>query len=75
LRAFGTVSQAVQDLVDGVTVLPLTPDITALATIFPREFPRDPADRLITATARAHALPLVTAGRAIRDSPLVETIW
>ncbi len=74
LRAVGTVSQAVQDLVDGVTVLPLTPDIVALAS-FPREFPRDPADRLITATARAHALPLVTAGRAIRDSPLVETIW
>jgi PIN domain nuclease of toxin-antitoxin system len=75
VRAVGTVSQAVQDLVDSVTVLPLTPEIAALATSFPREFPRDPADRLITATARAHALPLVTADRAIRDSPLVETIW
>ena len=66
---------AVQDLVDGVTVLPLTPEFAALATSFPREFPRGPADRLITATARTHALPLVTADRAIRDSPLVETIW
>lgn len=75
LRAVATIGQAVQDLVEGLTVLPLTPDIAALATTFPREFPRDPADRLITATARAHALPLVTADRAIRDSPLVETIW
>jgi len=75
LRAVATIGQAVRDLVEGVTVLPLTPDIAALATSFPREFPRDPADRLITATARAHALALVTADRAIRESPLVETIW
>lgn len=75
LRAVATIGQAVLDLVEGVAVLPLTPDIAALATGFPREFPRDPADRLITATARAHALPLVTADRALRESPLVETIW
>ena len=75
LRPIGTVSQAVGDLVDGVTVLPLTVEIAALATGFPMEFPRDPADRLIAATARIHALPLVTADREIRRSPLVETVW
>ena len=75
LRPMGTVGQAVNDLIDGVTVLPLTVEIAALATDFPAEFPRDPADRLIAATARAHALPLVTADRAIRRSPLVETVW
>jgi PIN domain nuclease of toxin-antitoxin system len=75
LRPVGTVSQALLDLVDGVTVLPITTDIAAFATSFPREFPRDPADRLIAATARAHGLPLVTADRAIRESPLVETVW
>lgn len=75
LRSVATIGQALRDLVEGVAILPLTPDIAALATSFPREFPRDPADRLITATARAHALPLVTADRAIRESPLVETIW
>ena len=75
LRPIGTVTEAVHDLVDGVTVLPLTAEIAAFATSFPREFPRDPADRLIAATARAHALSLVTADRAIRDSPLVETVW
>ena len=75
LRPIGTVTEAVHDLVDGVTVLPLTAEIAVFATSFPREFPRDPADRLIAATARAHALSLVTADRAIRDSPLVETVW
>ena len=75
LRPMGTVGQAVNDLIDGVTVLPLTVEIAALATSFPKEFPRDPADRLIAATARVHALPLVTADRAIRRSPLVETVW
>jgi PIN domain nuclease of toxin-antitoxin system len=75
LRAVATLPQALADLVDGVTVLPSTVEIAALATGFPDEFPRDPADRLIAATARAHALALVTADRAIRESPLVETIW
>jgi PIN domain nuclease of toxin-antitoxin system len=75
LRPLGTVSQAVNDLIDGVTVLPLTVEIAALAIGFPRAFPRDPADRLIAATARAHTLPLVTADRGIRRSPLVETVW
>lgn len=75
LRPIGTVSQAVHELLEGVTILPLTVEIAALATTFPAGFPRDPADRLIAATARVHALPLVTADRAIRDSPLVETVW
>jgi PIN domain nuclease of toxin-antitoxin system len=75
LRPIGTIGQAVEDLLDGVTVLPLTVDIAAAATGFPAEFPRDPADRLIAATARLHALPLVTADRAIRRSRLVETVW
>jgi PIN domain nuclease of toxin-antitoxin system len=75
LRPIGTVSQALTDLIDGVTVLPITVEIATLATGFPAGFPRDPADRLIAATARAHALPLVTADRAIRDSRVVETVW
>jgi len=75
LRTVATVGQAVRDLVEGVTVLALTPEIAALASSFPRDFPRDPADRLIAATARAHGAALVTADRAIRASRLVETIW
>ena len=75
LRPIGTVAQAVDDLIDGVTVLPVTVEIAALAVSLPVGFPRDPADRLIAATARAHALQLVTADRAIRESSAVETVW
>ena len=42
-----------EDGLEGVTVKPLTAEIAALATQFPDDYPRDPADRLIGATARA----------------------
>jgi PIN domain nuclease of toxin-antitoxin system len=53
----------------------VTPEIAALSVQFPDDYPRDPADRLIGATARAGALPLVTRNEAIRASPLIRTIW
>ena len=49
--------------------------IAALATQFPEDFPRDPADRLIAATARAEGLTLVTRDERIRASALVRTVW
>jgi len=62
-------------LVEGVTVKAITPEIAALATQFPDDFSRDPADRLIGATARAEGLALVTRDENIRGSPLLKTIW
>lgn len=56
-------------------MLELTPTVAALATQFPDDFPRDPADRIIAATARDRGLPLVTADERIRACPLVQTIW
>jgi len=53
----------------------ITPEIAVLAQHFPDDFPRDPMDRLIAATARALDLPLVTKDQRIIDSPLVETLW
>jgi PIN domain nuclease of toxin-antitoxin system len=41
---------------------------------FPKKFRRDPADRIIVATARALDLPLLTYDRGIRKSGLVK-IW
>ena len=46
-----------------------------IAAQFPADFPGDPADRLIAATARAHRIPLVTSDERIQASPLVETVW
>lgn len=59
----------------GISILELSPTIAELSTAFGADFPRDPADRIIAATARAHALPLVTADERIRGGSLVKTIW
>jgi PIN domain nuclease of toxin-antitoxin system len=77
LRAPGTVENSIQLMLDssGVTVRPLTPTVAALATQFPPDFPRDPSDRLIGATARAEGIALVTRDELIRKSRLLNTIW
>jgi PIN domain nuclease of toxin-antitoxin system len=77
LQSRGTVENAVRTLLDrsGVTIKTITPEIAALATQFPNEYPRDPIDRLIGATARAEGLALITRDEGIRKSPLLKTIW
>ena len=77
LRGQGTIESSIRSIVDatGVTVREITPEIAALATQFPHDFPADPADRLIAATARSEGAPLVTSDERIQASPLVKTIW
>jgi PIN domain nuclease of toxin-antitoxin system len=75
IQAYGTVEGSVRLLVEGVTVKPLTTEIAALATQFADDYPRDPADRLIGATARAEGLTLLTQDEKIRRSPLLKTLW
>jgi len=59
----------------GVSVCPLTPMVAALAVQFPEDYPRDPADRIIGATARAEGLTLITRDEQIQKSRLLKTIW
>ena len=77
IRTTGTIEESILEIVDaaGVSIYPLTPTVTALATQFPEDYPRDPADRLIGATARAEGVPLVTHDERIQRSKLVKTIW
>lgn len=56
-------------------VLPITGRACVLAMGFPASYPRDPADRIIGATAIAEGLPLVTADANIRRSKAMKTIW
>ena len=75
VQVFGSVETSVRALIEDMTVLPITPEIAALATQFPDDYPRDPADRLIGATARAEGMTLVTRDERIRRSPLIRTVW
>ena len=72
----GTVPAFLKKITAGVVILPLTVDIAAQATAFPlASYPRDPADRLIGATALTSGTDLVTKDNAIRRSSLVRTVW
>lgn len=58
-----------------ITVLNLTPRIALDACNLPGKFHRDPADRIIVATARIHQMKLITKDQKIIDYPNVETVW
>jgi PIN domain nuclease of toxin-antitoxin system len=77
VKGQGTAEASVRTLIErsGVEVRPITPEIAALAWQFPRDFPHDPADRLIAATARAEGMTLITRDERIRQSPLLKTLW
>jgi PIN domain nuclease of toxin-antitoxin system len=61
--------------IDGVRFLPVDNEIAIKSTVLPGSFHRDPADRMIVATARKLAIPLVTADEKIRNYDHVKTIW
>lgn len=57
-----------------VLLIPINPDIAVLAASLSDPI-RDPADRLIVATALHERAPLVTRDGRIRESGVVQTIW
>ena len=75
IQARGTVEAAVNLLLEDITVRPITSEVAALATQFPEDYPHDPTDRIIGATARAEGMTLVTRDERIRRSPLLRTVW
>ncbi|MGA3055394.1 MAG: type II toxin-antitoxin system VapC family toxin [Candidatus Korobacteraceae bacterium] len=71
----GNIEATIREYTGGVIIKPITLDIAALTAHFPPDFPSDPMDRIIAATARAENLPLVTADERILRCPLLKTIW
>lgn len=57
-----------------VRVVPISPAIAADVAALPQSFHRDPADRVIVASCRVLAVPIVTSDRLITRSRLV-TRW
>jgi PIN domain nuclease of toxin-antitoxin system len=64
-----------QEVESRFVVLPMTGRVCARATTLPATYPKDPADRVIGATALVEGVTLLTADREIRRSKIVGTIW
>jgi PIN domain nuclease of toxin-antitoxin system len=64
-----------QEVESRFVVLPMSGKICARATGLPSTYPKDPADRIIAATALVEVLSLLTADRQIRRSKAVQTVW
>jgi PIN domain nuclease of toxin-antitoxin system len=56
-------------------VLPITGRVCVRAMGLPAAYPKDPADRIIGATALVEGISLVTADDDIRKSKALRTIW
>ena len=75
IQVVGSIESFVRETVTRVILQPITPEIAALSLQLPAGFPKDPADRLIAATAIVEGVPLVTADERIRQTKVVQTIW
>jgi PIN domain nuclease of toxin-antitoxin system len=58
-----------------MSLVPLSPEIAVAAANLGEDFPGDPADRMIVATALAQKAPLVTKDRRIRSYKPLAAIW
>ena len=63
------------ETIEGVQFLAVDNEIAVKAVELPGEFHKDPADRVIVATARKLGAALITADEKIRAYPHVRTIW
>jgi PIN domain nuclease of toxin-antitoxin system len=64
-----------RDVEDRFVVLPISARACARTLTLPASFPKDPADRMIVATALVEGMALVTADAAIRRARAVKTVW
>jgi PIN domain nuclease of toxin-antitoxin system len=70
-----SVESFLQEVESRFVVRPMTARICAHAVSLPANFPNDPADRIIGATALVEGLSLLTADRQIRKSKAVRVVW
>ena len=70
-----TLESFLREVENRFVILPITGRACARALGLPASYPRDPADRIIGATALVEGLPLLTADRNIRQSRVLGTIW
>jgi len=61
--------------IPGLRFVPVDILLAVRSADLPGDFHKDPADRLIVATARHYCAPLVTADSKIRSYQHVQTVW
>jgi PIN domain nuclease of toxin-antitoxin system len=61
--------------IEHLSFVPVDNRIAVQSTNLPGEFHKDPADRIIVATARRLGAPLITADDKIRAYPHVRSLW
>jgi PIN domain nuclease of toxin-antitoxin system len=64
-----------QEVESRFVVLPISGRACVRAMELPAIYPKDPADRIIGATALVEGLALLTADRAIRRARALQTLW
>ena len=69
------IEQFLEEVEAAFTVLPFTARASARTLELPDDYPRDPADRIIGATALAEGSTLVTADQSIIRSGAVPVVW
>lgn len=75
LNITGTTEAFVEQIVSRTAIRPITAKIAVLANQLPTNYPGDPCDRLIGATAVAEGIALITKDSKIRACKEVKTIW
>ena len=75
LQTAGTVESYVTEVTSRVAVRPITVKIAVLANQLPTNYPTDPCDRLIGATALSEGMTLITKDAEIRACKQIATVW
>jgi PIN domain nuclease of toxin-antitoxin system len=75
LKISSTVEVAIEEISSRFAVRPITAKIAALATQFGSDYPKDPCDRLIGATALAEGMLLITSDTRLRECKQLRTLW
>jgi PIN domain nuclease of toxin-antitoxin system len=70
-----SVESALAEIERRFVVLLISGRISLRALSLPAAYPKDPADRIIGATALVEGIPLITADQEIRNSRALPTIW
>jgi PIN domain nuclease of toxin-antitoxin system len=61
--------------ISGVRFIPVDNEIAVASVDLPGQFHKDPADRIIVATARRFGIPVVTHDQRIHAYPHVKVVW